>query len=218
MNKNYSNIKAIIFDLDGVVSDTQKLHSEVESKLLQKYGIAISPAEITKKYAGVRTRDFFKELLSQQGESYDLEKIIQRKWLQMELLAIESVKEIHGATDLIKKLSAGAFFLAVASASNSNYVEIVLTKLKLRRYFSVVICGNMVRSGKPDPESFLLAATELNVSPQNCLVIEDGVSGMEAAKRAGMECIGLVEDKQGTYPTKKIVSSLVEILEEKFIL
>ena len=215
--KKYFDIKAIIFDMDGVISDTQALHSKVESKLLKEYGINIEPEEITKNYAGVRTKDFMDKLLSKQHKPYDLKEIIQQKWLKMEELAAKSVREVDGAVDLIKMFNAAGFSSAVASASNSNYVEIVLDKLNVRKYFTVVICGDMVRKGKPDPESFLLAAAKLNVLPRNCLVIEDGISGMEAAKRANMQCIGLVKDKKQRYPTKNLVLSLTEITAENFV-
>ncbi len=69
----------------------------------------------------------------------------------------------------------------------------------------------MVKKGKPDPETFLAVAHDLKSEPQNCIVIEDGTSGMLAAKIAGMKCIGLVRDTKGTYPTKNLISSLREI-------
>ncbi|MBU1202124.1 MAG: HAD family hydrolase [Nanoarchaeota archaeon] len=72
----------------------------------------------------------------------------------------------------------------------------------------------MVSKGKPDPESFLLAASKIKVSPEDCLVIEDGISGMKAAKTAGMYCIGLVKDKKAVYPTKNLVTSLFEVTSE----
>ena len=71
----------------------------------------------------------------------------------------------------------------------------------------------MVSKGKPNPESFLLAASKIKVTPEKCLVIEDGVSGMEAAKSANMKCIGLVNDKNKSYPTENLVVSLSEITQ-----
>ena len=72
-------LQAVIFDMDGVISDTQKLHSQVESELLARYGIHFSPDEITATYAGVRTRDFFAELLAQQSLPYDLDTVLDEK-------------------------------------------------------------------------------------------------------------------------------------------
>lgn len=204
-------IQGIIFDMDGVISDTQKLHSLVECELLNRHGIGITPEEITRKYAGVRTKEFFDALLSQCGQEYDLEELAKEKWIKMEELAAESVDEIPGSVELIKMFYQNRLPLAVASASNLKYVQSVLGTLKVADYFNSLISGDMVSKGKPDPEIFLLAASKINVSPENCLVIEDGVSGMIAAKSANMKCVGLVQNKEKEYPTRNLVASLSEI-------
>lgn len=207
-------IKGIIFDMDGVISDTQKLHSKVESKLLNQFGINITPAEITEKYSGVRTKEFFEDLLKQQDQHYDLDILMEEKWSQMEEFAKESVDAIDGSVELIERLASDQYPLALASASNLNYVETVLKTLDVYKYFSFVVSGDMVSRGKPDPESFLLAASKIDISPEYCLVIEDGFSGMQAAKSGGMKCVGLVTNMSKTYPTKNLVSTLSEITPE----
>ncbi len=206
-------IKGIIFDMDGVISDTQKLHSKVESELLSRYGINISPLEITEKYSGVRTKEFFDDLLKKQNKKYDLDLLMQEKWSQMEKFAAESVSGIDGSVELIKRLYSN-YPLAVASASNLNYVKTVLKTLGVIDYFSYIVSGDMVSKGKPDPESFLLASSKIKIPPENCLVIEDGVSGMQAAITGNMKCIGLVTDRSKSYPTKNLVTSLSEITQD----
>ena len=129
----------------------------------------------------------------------------------MEQFARQSVDAIDGSVELIKSLYNNDYKLAVASASNLKYVNTVLETLGVKKYFSYVVSGDMVSKGKPDPESFLLAAEKINALPKNCIVIEDGISGMKAAKDGGMNCIGLVQDKNKQYPTKNLVSSLKEI-------
>ncbi len=207
-------VKGIIFDMDGVISDTQKLHSQVEAEILSRYGIKITPSEITAKYSGVRTKEFFDDLLKKQKQEYDLDLLMEEKWSQMEKFASKSVDAIEGSIDLIKRLSVANYSLAVASASNLNYVKTVLKTLGVFNHFSYIVSGDMVKKGKPDPESFLLASSKINVSPDYCLVIEDGVSGMQAAKAGGMKCIGLVKDINQSYPTKNLVTSLSEITLE----
>lgn len=207
-------IKGIIFDMDGVISDTQKLHSQVETELLSRYGIKITPAEITAKYAGVRTREFFDDLLKKQKREYDLDLLMEEKWSQMAKFASESVDAIEGSVDLIKRLSMANYPLAVASASNLNYVRTVLKTLGVMDNFTYIVSGDMVSKGKPNPESFLLASSKIGVPPEYCLVIEDGVSGMQAAKAGGMKCIGLVKNIDKTYPTKNLVTSLSEITQD----
>lgn len=200
--------------MDGVISDTQKLHSRAESDILARLGVNVEPEDITKKYAGVRFKDFFGELLGEKSASCDMEKLIQEKWEKMERLASVAVEEVPGSQNLIKMLADNGYGLAVASASNCDYVERVLAALDVKKYFQAVVGGDMVKKGKPDPEIFLLASERIKIAPPNCLVIEDGISGMEGAKKAGMQCIGLVNNPAGDYPTKNLVLGLEEITPE----
>lgn len=204
-------IKGIIFDMDGVISDTQKLHSKVEAELLNRYGIIITPSEITANYSGVRTKEFFDDLLKKQKQEYDLDSLMEEKWSQMEKYASESIDAIEGSIDLIRKLNDSNYPLAVASASNLNYVRTVLKTLGIIDHFSYIVSGDMVSKGKPNPESFLLASSKIGISPKYCLVIEDGVNGMQAAKMGGMKCVGLVKNLDKIYPTNNLVASLSEI-------
>lgn len=204
-------IKAVIFDMDGVISDTQKLHAEVEADLLNRYGINISPDEITRKYAGRKTTEMFDELLKNQSQSYDLNSLMQEKWEHMKILADRSVDQIDGSIELVRRLYDAKIKMAVASSSNYDYVKQVIKSLNLQEYFEALISGDMVANGKPDPEIFLLAALKLGMNPVNCVVIEDGRSGMEAAKSAHMKCIGLVSSKNQAYPTANLILSLKEI-------
>ncbi len=207
-------IKGIIFDMDGVISDTQKLHSKVEAELLGRYGVKITPSEITTKYSGVRTKEFFEDLLKKHKQEHDLDLLMEEKWSQMERFASESIDTIEGSIELIKRLSSANYPLAVASASNLNYVNTVLKTLRVIDFFSYIVSGDMVSKGKPDPESFLLASSKIKIPPECCLVLEDGISGMQAARTGGMECIGLVENLDKSYPTKNLVTSLSEITQD----
>jgi len=206
-------IAGVIFDMDGVISDTQKLHARVESGLLGRYGIDISPDEITKKYAGVNTRTFFGDILKNKLGQYDLDALMQEKWDQMKIMAAQSVDQIEGSIELIKRLHDSGYKLAVASASNLSYVERVISSLNLNKYFIFLASGDMVIKGKPDPEIFLLAASKIGIKPEACLVIEDGTSGMKAASVANMKCIGLVNSLDREYPTKNLVLSLSDITD-----
>jgi len=206
-------IKGIIFDMDGVISDTQKLHSLVESGILRRYGIKITPNEITEKYSGVRTKEFFDDLLKKQDQEYNLDLLMTEKWSQMERFASESVDAIDGSVELIKRLSSSGYVLAVASSSDLKYVKAVLRALGVIDYFSFIVGGDMVKQGKPNPECFLLASSKIQIPPESCLVIEDGTSGMQAAKAGGMKCVGLVKDANKIYPTLNLVTSLSEITQ-----
>jgi len=205
-------IKAILFDMDGVISDTQKLHSQVESDILSRFGINLSPSEITFKYSGVKTKEFFKELLTEKGVDFDLDNLMKEKWEKMATLAKISIDPIDGIYELLDLANNLNLKLAVASASEYDYAKEVLSYLNIFNRFKSIVTGNMVSRGKPEPDIFLLAANNININPLDCLVIEDGISGMTAASKANMACIGLVKNIDfNKYPTKNQVLSLRDI-------
>ena len=191
-----TKIKAVIFDMDGVISDTQKLHASVEEKLLKKYGIELNSDEITEKYAGVPDKEFFEKIFKDYKVSVDVEKIINEKWKEMINIAKNNIFPIPGIIELVKQLKENRFKLAVASSSPHNFIELVLSELKLEGKFDVIVSAEDVKFGKPNPEIFLLASKNLSVDPSECVVIEDGINGIIAAKRAGMKCILLTRENK----------------------
>lgn len=206
-------VNAVIFDMDGVISDTQSLHAKAESEILKRYGVNLSPEEITKRYAGVKTSEFTKKLLDEVNQHPDIDALMKEKWDAMHELAKKEVIPINGSQQLIKELHNNNFKLAVASASSKEYVNLVLTQLGVISYFGAVVSADDVKHGKPSPEIFLLAATKIGAQPKDCLVIEDGISGMIGAKSAGMKCVGLVPNKNSKdYPADILVTNLKEII------
>jgi HAD superfamily hydrolase (TIGR01549 family) len=209
-------MKAIIWDMDGVISDTQKLHAQVESELLARYKINLSPETITKRYAGLRTADFFQELLNDKGIiDYDVRELMKEKWEKVTSL-VPQVQSIPGAINLIKQAYCRNVPQAVASGSGRDYINGILKKLNILKYFQVIVSGDDIQNGKPSPEIFLKAASCLNIKPNECVVIEDGVNGMAGAKESGMKCIGLYLNHL-SFPIDKQVSSLDELNIEEIL-
>jgi len=205
-------MKAVIFDLDGVISDTNFLQSRVEENLLKKYGINLSYKEITEKYAGMSDKEFFKKVCKNFGKKCNVDKLINEKWKEILTIAkTKRIRPIKGSIKLINKLKKAGFKLGVASASRKEFIELVLSRLKVLDKIDAITSSTEVKKGKPDPEIFLLTAKKLKVNPKNCIVIEDGKLGMIAAKKAGMKCIGLVKNRKENYPADKIVSNLSQL-------
>jgi beta-phosphoglucomutase family hydrolase len=203
------NNRAVIFDLDGVVVDTQGIHAEVDALLLARFGVKLTPEEITRRYAGVPTRVIFRELVNGGVDDSIIRSLVQEKRQMM----IDHVKKcgvdpIPGALNLVSALEGIGVPLAIGSASNIHFVELVLTKIGLIQFFDEIVSGDQVKKGKPDPETFLVAGRRLGVAPRNCIVVEDGVSGMQAAISAGMACLALVPDVNEDYPTPNRVTTL----------
>lgn len=202
-------VQAVLFDMDGVISDTQKMHDGAASDILRKHGVFLSPEEIYTRYAGIRSGEWFTELL--RGKNLDISAVLKEKQDSVQKEAEESAAPIEGVVELINKLKDNGFRIAVASSSNRPFIDTILTKLNIADKFDTIASGDEVTYGKPNPEIFLLAARRLQVSPENCLVIEDSRSGMTAAKRAGMACVGLVPNVRAAYPADVLVNSLTEL-------
>ncbi|MBR9680299.1 MAG: HAD family phosphatase [Candidatus Altiarchaeota archaeon] len=190
-------INAVIFDMDGVISDTQKVHAGTESKLLQDLGVTVSPDEITKRFAGVPDSETFRVLLEENGKSADIQSLLTQKMEIFEATLRSGVDEILGSVNLITWLHEKRVPLAVATSLKRSLMEIVLDELHIREFFTATVPGDEVSKGKPDPEIFLKAAKLLGVKPEDCIVIEDGKSGLKGAKKAGMKTIGLGDHVSG---------------------
>ncbi len=186
-------IKAVIFDMDGVISDTQQLNSELEAQCLKKHGIEIGAEELNKKYAGIPERECAEIIFKIHGKEVDLDKFVEDKLAKLTEFSKGRILAIEGSLELIKNLKENNFRLAVASSSTSEFIDLVLSELKIKDKFEVLTSGQEVKLGKPNPDIFLLTAQKLGVSPSECVVIEDTKNGVMAAKKAGMKCVWLTD-------------------------
>jgi HAD superfamily hydrolase (TIGR01509 family) len=208
-------VEGVIFDMDGVLSDTQTIHARVESDSLRQLGITLSPEDITREFAGVADEDMFPRIFARFGKRVDdFGAFVEDKWKAMMEASRGHVRPMPGAIELVAALGQLGIPLAVASSSRHSYIELVLEELKLQDAFRAVVSAEEVAHSKPDPDIFLLAAKRIGVRPESCLVIEDSVNGMRAAQSAGMYCIGLVsqDGHSSDLPANLLVNSLQEIL------
>jgi len=215
-----AKIKAVIFDLDGVISDTQIEHFRVDMKILSELGFNFS-LEKLKKYAGVADSEFYKKLLKlkngKEPSLKEVKKILDKKYGILLKRLEGKIRPIEGVTDLIKKLKKNSFKLAVASSSTKRAIDFTLSEFKIRDYFKVILSQEDVKFSKPNPEIFLKAAKLLNEAPENCLVIEDAPAGIKAAKAAKMKCLAITTNfKKGFLKeADKVINSFNEISIEE---
>ena len=211
MHSNNRDV-AIIFDLDGVISDTQHLHAMVDSKVHRHFGIFLHPDEITDRFAGTGDRRMFSTLFQEYGVEATIEEAIEMKWEMMsELVTPSNIQPVPYSIGLIKELSLAGLRMSIASGSPKHYISKVLDAFSLHQYFDCYISASEVPRPKPFPDIFIAAASGMGAARSSCIVIEDGISGMEAAANAGMACIGLVKDPLRKYPATAIVTSLADV-------
>ena len=188
-----NDIKAIIFDLDGVLVSTDEFHFQGWAQLAKDESILFSRAD-NHRQRGVSRMESLEVVLENANRRYSSEEksemAIRKNNYYVKLLQKLSPDDtLPGMRNLLNELKKRGVKLAVGSSSRN--APLILEKIKLAQYFEVVVTGNEITKSKPDPEVFLLAAERLGVKPAHCLVIEDAEAGVEAARRADMRVFGI---------------------------
>lgn len=181
-------IKAIIWDMDGVLIDSEHIHAQIESEALSKVGINIPPEEITKRYSGTKIEEEFSDAIEKSGKKVDFDQLMKMRNQLIEKDFVKQVGTIPFAYETLKKLS-NKYKQSLATSTEQGYAEAVLKRNKLLDFFNAKMFGTMVEKSKPNPEIFLKAAELLEVKPNESIVIEDSIHGFNAAKSAGMVLI-----------------------------
>ncbi len=189
-------IKAIIFDLDGVLVSTDEYHYQSWKRLCDEEGFNFFDHNFNHKFRGVARLKCVEILLTAAGKPYTnelVQEIAERKNRYFnELLENVTEKELlPGALETLQELKRRNIKTAVAS--NSKNATPIIKKVNIGQYLDAIVDGYDIKNNKPHPEPFLLAAQRLNVEPQYCLVVEDAVAGVIAAQAAGMKVLGIGE-------------------------
>lgn len=184
-------MKVIIFDMDGVLIDSEPAYLEMNLKLFSEFGIEMNDKNY-KALVGMPSLEMWTMLKQKYDLKKNVEQIIQlEKGRMYDILNSDLISgPINGVINLLNRLKSDDYRLSVASSSAGRNVELVLNKLNLSEYFEYVISGEEVINGKPAPDIFLKVAGYFNRLPHECFVIEDSTNGIAAAKSAGMHCLG----------------------------
>jgi len=178
-------MEAVILDMDGVLVDSEPLHLEAANKILAVYGVELSEAE-NAAYLGMDDVDFFSALKANFGLQENLDDLVSARQQAVIALIREGVVPRPGVPELIVGLKMRGLPMALGSSSPRVVVEAMLDELGLANSFNAVVTGDDVAGGKPAPHIFLLAAQRLGVAPADCIVFEDSLHGLRAARDAGM--------------------------------
>jgi len=185
-------LKAVIFDMDGVIVDTEPEYIRTTALMLKKYKHDVDECDL-EKYKGIDSLDMWQDI----KKSYALEASAQELFSEEKETIEEHYRKgdlqaITPTASLIKKINKKGYKTAVASSSEKKNILQVLERLALSPYFDIVVSRNDVDKGKPAPDIYLLTARQLGVSPHECVVIEDSIAGTQSAKSAGMKVIRYV--------------------------
>jgi beta-phosphoglucomutase len=186
-------IKAVIFDLDGVIVSTDEFHYQGWQKLADEEGIYFDRT-INERLRGVSRLESLEIMLEKAGKDYGPEEkkaMAERKnrYYRDMMNTLSPADILPGALELVNGLKKAGIKVAIGSSSKNT--PFILKKIGLAETFDAVSDGNQIKRSKPDPEVFLLAAVKMKISPDQCLVVEDADAGVEAAINAGMKCLAV---------------------------
>lgn len=215
-------LRAVIFDCDGVIVNSEPHHLTAFREALAEEGIPLSTDEYFAKYLAMDDKGCFEAVLHAHDRPVDnkiLKKLIIRKMEAYRRLSQQELILYPGVVDLVKRLQ-GRYRLAIASGAFRGEVKFALDKGGMRAAFPVMVTAQDVRNGKPHPEAFQTALAQINrqeplpsppVRPEECLVIEDSLHGIEGAHAAGMKCLAVTN----SYPEEKLAHAerVVDSLE-----
>ena len=189
--------EAVIFDMDGVLIDSEPLHYRTDTEMLAKLGISEGP-DYLNRFVGTSNPEMWRAILDEHGIDREIDGILNAQLsLKLKLLKAEEWKPIDGIPELFRALRKYGVPIAVASSSSAIFIKEALKRIRLLDFVDVYVSGESVEHGKPEPDVFLRAAEMIGAEPRDCVVVEDSRNGVLAAKRAGMRCVGFQNPKSG---------------------
>lgn len=220
-DKGQVMLRAVIFDFDGVITDSEILHLRAFNQVLAPFGIQINTRDYYQEYLGLTDLDCFK-LLANKGllrVETEITNLVNQKNRIFEELAKSEGQIIEGVRVFLRMLRENDIPLAICSGAILVEIELILEQARLRDFFEVIVSAEQVKKGKPHPEGFLLTLKELNqhrqipIEGEQCIAIEDSHWGLEAAKAAGIHTIAVTNsyDADQLSLAEKIVSKLDEL-------
>ncbi len=185
--------------MDGTLIESTEADYRAWEKVFNSYNKQLPYSEYV-PLLGIRSADVIRHHIGMTDET-DVKRVLKEKFDHfIDFVEANPIKPVVAAELFLQSLSRYPVKVALATSSRKEKMRMVLTKLGFLQYFSAIVTGEEVHSGKPAPDIFLLAAERLGLQPAECMVVEDGPVGVEAAKRAGMQCLAIT----ATHPAEKL--------------
>ncbi len=210
-----NDIKAIIFDMDGVIIDSEPLYYQIQKGFFKDLGFTVSKEEYD-TFIGAGMQLMWEKLHSKHNLPYTVEQLIimNNDLIYTTFNNSDSLRATEGFNSFLTSIKEMGIKTAVASSTSKKIINVILTRLKVIHKFDVIISSEEVLQGKPEPDIFLKAANKLNLKPANCVVIEDSNNGVKASGKAGMKCIGFSNMNSGNQDLSSaniVVNSFADI-------
>ena len=205
------SVRAVIWDMDGVIADTAVPHFRSWQFAFSKQGIDFSEQDFRNVF-GQRNDLIVRKMMGQDISQKVINSVSEDKENFFRAEVVKDLRLFPGVLELLKLLKEHGIASAVGSSAPLENVNVILNGLKIEDYFQAVVFGLEVKEGKPNPEVFLTAARKLGVKPSDCIVMEDAIAGVSAAKKAGMACIAVTN----THAARALIGAdlIVDSLEK----
>ena len=208
-------VKALVLDMDGVIFDSEPLHMQVTCRVMKDLaGREPEPDEFY-EFVGVRNEEMWEALVARHKLDVTVEELLQRhREYKSEFFAQASLVPVEGIPELLAEAKKRGLKIALATSSPRFLAEMVLTRLGLIHYFDSLVTADDISHSKPDPEIYVKAAQRLALPPTLCVAVEDASLGAQAAKGAGMFCVGFRNPNSGNQDLSRadcVVNKINEI-------
>lgn len=208
---------AAIFDMDGTMVNNTPYHLKSWQALFKKHGLGdLQPQKYYTEISGIPIIDTLKGLFADADEATLKSLLKEKEGLYREFYT-PYIAPVNGLENLLIELKDAGFKLAIASSATADDIDFVLNHVRVKQYFDVIIDGNRVSKGKPNPQIFLKAAADLNMPPENCVVFEDSIAGIKAANAAQMKVVGITTGQPADklQPSNLVITDFTELTVEK---
>jgi len=206
------NIEAIIFDMDGVLVDSEPLHEKTAKMTLREYNIEI-PASEWEHFSGTTDWDMFTYIVKNFTDgNVSVEELVAHRNKTYLEVAPKKIEMVKGAYDFIRQIRQKGLKIALTTSSTKDIQQMVFNKFHLHRYFDAIITGDEIKHGKPHPEPYQKTVKKLGIAPKNCLVIEDSTNGIKSAKAAGSIAVGITT----SFPKKTLQNAGADYVVDTF--
>lgn len=183
--------RAILFDFNGVIVNDEPQHCGALIATLATYGYLLDRERYYREYLGFDDRECFRVAFEDMGRQPDgamITEAIERKAVRYERAIRASMELVPGSAEFVRTAATEGYRMAIVSGALRREIELVLREARLRQYFDHIVAAEDVEACKPDPQGYQAGLTALAVDPVRCMVIEDSLPGLEAARRSGIRC------------------------------
>ena len=189
--------EAVIFDMDGVLIDSEPIHIGIEKQLFNKLGIEVSES-VHRSYMGASNEFMYSDLRSRFKLSESVTELMERDELFRSdyFRRLDTIPANDGLISLLGQIKTAGLKLAVATSSSPEIANLLLNKCGIASFFDAIVTTTEAGKSKPSPDVYLLAAQRIGISPEDCIVFEDSPNGLSAAKSAGMFCVVIQSDAE----------------------